>query len=178
MTPQSHGQIRDQIAMALLVSVATVLHIIEGFLPPLPLPGAKLGLANIATLVALRSLGFWSGIGVALLRSILGGLLSGNLFGPAFWMGFFGALSSGLVMALLIAVRPKTSNVTASILGAIAHSTAQILTAVRILHHSGLWGYWPVLTLVSGLTGLFSGLVADRSLKLANHWRTNQEVTP
>lgn len=161
--------------MALLVSLATALHVVEGLMPPLPLPGARLGLANVATLVALRTLGFGGGVGVSILRSMLGGLLSGSLLGPGFWMGFFGAVSSALVMSAAVAVKPRGSNALASVLGAVAHSTAQIITAVKLMHYPGLWGYWPFLTLASGVTGWFVGLVSDRSLALTKGWLTSRE---
>jgi len=44
--------------LALLVSLGLVLSIIESALPPLfPVPGARLGLANIATVIALYMFG-------------------------------------------------------------------------------------------------------------------------
>lgn len=167
--------LRDQLTLALLVGVGSVLHLIEGMLPPLPLPGVKLGLANVATLLALRLLGARASVAVAVLRSLLGALLGGTLFSPAFWMGFFGALSSALVMSGMVAIRPRGSNALTSVLGAVAHSTAQIITVIRIMRHPGLWGYWPFLTLASGVTGFFVGLVTDRSLTLTKGWLTNRK---
>jgi heptaprenyl diphosphate synthase len=89
-------------------------------------------------------------------------------------MGLAGALSSALVMGLAASFRPgKTSNVFVSTLGAITHSTAQIAVAAMLLRHAGIWGYWPVLTAISAVTGFFIGVVSDKSLPLAKRWNLN-----
>lgn len=153
----------EQLAVAMLVAVATGLHMIERLLPPLPFPGAKLGLANLATLIALRYLGFWPGVGVSVVRSVLGGLMGGSLMGPGFWMGFAGATSSAVVMGLGAKTRWfRQSNVGLSVAGAVTHSTAQVMVAVYLTHHAGLWIYLPVLLGLSMLTGVFIGIVCDK----------------
>jgi heptaprenyl diphosphate synthase len=69
---------RRLVFLSLLVALGTVLHVVEGMLlVPLPLPGVKLGLANIVTLFALHLYGFRAGMAVAMARVFLGSLLSG-----------------------------------------------------------------------------------------------------
>ncbi|MDD3599825.1 MAG: Gx transporter family protein, partial [Firmicutes bacterium] len=80
----------------MLTAVALVLHIIESLLPPLPVPGAKIGLANVSTLISLRHMGFWSGVTVSAVRSILGSMISGKFWGLGFWMSFVGATISAV----------------------------------------------------------------------------------
>jgi riboflavin transporter FmnP len=68
--------------IAMLVAQATILHYLEGLLPnPVPIPGVKLGLANIITLLALILYDFKTALNVVVLRTILGSLLNGTLFG-------------------------------------------------------------------------------------------------
>ena len=88
--------------VSFLVAVALALHIIESMLPPLPVPGAKIGLANVATLVALQFIGFWPAVAVSAIRSVLGGALSGKFLGLGFWMSFGGATTSALTMGLAL----------------------------------------------------------------------------
>lgn len=71
--------------IAILVAQASVLHYLESMFPsPLPIPGVKLGLANIITLVALVVFDFKTALQITVLRTILGSLLSGTLFGMGF----------------------------------------------------------------------------------------------
>jgi heptaprenyl diphosphate synthase len=158
---------RRQVALAMLIGAATVLHIIEQLLPPLPVPGAKIGLANAPTLIALRLMGFSAGVWVSLVRSVLGGLLSGFFFGPGFWMGFAGAVASALAIGLAVRMRRfADGNVGVSVIGAAAHSLSQLAVAVALLRHPGLWLYLPMLLGLSILTGVFIGLACDRVIKL------------
>ena len=75
------GKLQRQIQLTMLVAVALALHVIESLLPPLPVPGAKIGLANVATLVCLRYMGFWPAVGVSAVRSILGSVITGKFWG-------------------------------------------------------------------------------------------------
>ena len=86
--------------LALLVSIGLVLSIIESTFPPLlPVPGAKLGLANIATVIALYMFGPRMALEVTILRSVIGGLLRGSVIG--LFLSFSGGLVSTLVMIFL-----------------------------------------------------------------------------
>jgi len=68
---------RKTIFLSLLVSFGIVLHIIENMIPvPFPVPGAKLGLANIISLIAISFYGLKEGLIVSILRCIIGALLA------------------------------------------------------------------------------------------------------
>lgn len=45
---------------------------------PIPVPGVKLGLANVVTVYAVFSLGAWEAGGILLVRVLLGSLFSGQ----------------------------------------------------------------------------------------------------
>jgi heptaprenyl diphosphate synthase len=91
---------RRMVLLALFVSMGAVLHVVEGWLPLLlPVPGAKLGLANIISVLVIAIYGWRPALFVAVLRVFLGALLGGTLLGPAFAMSLCGALVSTLVMA-------------------------------------------------------------------------------
>lgn len=148
--------------VGLLVAVGLVLQIVEGSLPPLlPIPGAKLGLANLATVIALFFLGPAEALEVTALRTLLGGLLRGSVVGMA--LGMSGGLAAWSAMSLLYLLHPTPFSITGvSVAGAAAHNAAQLWMAVLLVNFSGLWRYLPYLLLAAVPTGLFVGVVARR----------------
>ena len=146
--------------LALLVAVGTALHLVEALLPiPLPLPGVKLGLANMVTLMAIYLYGFRDGLTVALLRVLLGSLLGGVFLSPAFLLGVTGAVGSTIVMALLVRYTKCFSAIGISMAGAVGHNIGQLLAASLLLQSTAIIFYLPVLLLTGIPTGLFTGYV-------------------
>ncbi|MBS4006893.1 MAG: Gx transporter family protein [Clostridium sp.] len=149
--------------LAILVAFALVMHTVEALLPvPMLVPGAKLGLANVITLLAFVIFGFAAAMYIAVIRSLLGGIFLGNFPGFGFYLSFSGAVISTLVMALGIALwkRGKISLVAVSIMGAVAHNTAQVTVASLVIGNFNLLKiYLPLLLLLAIPTGFFTGLV-------------------
>ena len=83
--------------VALLVALACVLQISESLIPH-PIPGLRLGLANMITLTALVVLGFKYALEIAILRTILSSFILGTFMSPGFFLSFAGAIISTLVM--------------------------------------------------------------------------------
>ena len=84
--------------MALFTTTALMLSYIESLFPFFfGVPGMKLGLANLAVVVALYFYGWREAFTVNILRIVLSGLLFGNLFSVLFSLG--GALVSFVSMA-------------------------------------------------------------------------------
>ncbi|HEY5502044.1 MAG TPA: Gx transporter family protein [Candidatus Anoxymicrobiaceae bacterium] len=148
--------------LALLVSIGLVLSIIESTFPPLlPVPGAKLGLANIATVIALYMFGPWMALEVTVLRSVIGGLLRGSVVG--LFLSFSGGLVSTLVMIFLYVLFDGTFSVVGvSVAGAVTHNVVQLLAAYLLVRHLALFYYMPYLILIAVPTGLFVGFAARR----------------
>ncbi len=148
--------------LSLLVAFAVVIHTVEAYIPfPIPVPGAKLGLANIITLLALCFYGFYSGLTVAILRSILGSLLAGGFLGYAFFFSLAGALVSTVLMAACLPLVGKghLSLISVSVIGAVSHNTAQVVTAALIIDNFHLLAvYLPYLILLAVPTGLITGM--------------------
>ena len=152
--------------IAMLVAQASVLHYMESLLPnPIPIPGVKLGLANIITLLALVLFDFKTAVNISVLRTILGAMLSGTLFGVGFFMSFSGALAAVCMMALLLSVSSGFSLVGVSIAGAIAHNLGQLAMAALILNFSGIFYYLPIMLLSSIPTGIITGLLLVELVK-------------
>lgn len=146
----------------MLTAAALALSYIESFIPvPFPVPGAKLGLANIITLIALCQLGAREALGIALARVLIAGFLFGSAGSILYALS--GAVLSWAVMALC---RRRCSVVLTSVLGGIAHNAGQLMTACAVLQTRALiWAYGPALFVLGTLTGLFTGLCATQVLK-------------
>jgi heptaprenyl diphosphate synthase len=148
--------------IGLLVALGLVLQIIEGTIPPiLPLPGAKLGLANLATVIALVALGPWEALVVNVLRCLLGGLLRGSFVGLT--LSLVAGTAATLVMAALYGLGPRAFSLTGiSIAGAVTHNATQLAVAMWLVGFPGLKYYLPYLLLIALPTGIFIGLAARR----------------
>ena len=142
---------------ALLTAMALALSYMEGFLPILPLPGAKLGLANIVTLFALYALGPAQAILILAARCILGAMFVGNLNALLFsLLGGFAALGTEILLKRC----RKLSVYGVSVGGAAAHHCGQVAAAILTLGNSAPLGYLPLLLWVSLFTGTVTGLLA------------------
>jgi heptaprenyl diphosphate synthase len=160
--------VRRILTLALFTGMELALSAVESMIPPfLPLPGVKLGLANIITLIALAYVPKKQVFVVILMRLILTGLVTGTLFVPVFWMSCGGGLLSFAVMALLSG-RRMFSAVGVSLAGAAAHNTGQLLSAAFLLGNVGLFYYLPWLLLWSIPMGLFTGFSAWSAIRALN----------
>lgn len=149
-----------QIALgAVLTALALGLSVMENMFPVtavIPLPGVKLGLANIVTLFALYQLGSRSALSILIARCLLGSLFAGNV--SALLFSLMGGLAAMLVMIGLTHFR-RLSVFGVSIGGAAAHNIGQIGAAIITLGDTAVLGYLPVLLGVSLITGTVTGLV-------------------
>jgi heptaprenyl diphosphate synthase len=153
---------RRLIILGLFVAVAGVLHAVEGWLPlPVPVPGVKLGLANIVTLAVIVLYGWRDALTVAVVRVVLGTLLGGAFLGPSFALGLSGAVASTLAMAYAChRWQPALSLVGVSVVGAAVHNIAQISVASLLVVNAALLWYLPYLILFALPTGLATGFTA------------------
>jgi heptaprenyl diphosphate synthase len=151
---------RKLVTLSLLIAMGAALHAVEGMLSlPMPLPGVKLGVANIVTLLALCRFGFRAGMTVALARVLLGSLVGGLFLAPGFLLSLSGGCAGALVMAILLRGTRCFSVIGISVAGAVGHNLGQLAAAGLILHSSAVMSYLPVLLLAAVPTGLFTGSV-------------------
>ena len=145
------------VLLAMLTAVAMILSYVESLLPPVGIPGVKMGLANIAVIFALFRFGWKEAAALSLVRVVLVSLLFGSV--GAMLYSLAGAVLSLAVMALLRRI-DRFSTVGISVAGGVAHNAGQILMAMLILQTKQLLGYLPVLA-VSGIAGgVLTGLAA------------------
>jgi len=151
--------------IALFVSLSCVLQIAESMFPH-PIPGLRLGLANMITLVALVTLGFKAALEVALLRAILSSFLMGTFMSPPFVLSLSGALLSTCAMGLLFRISGsrghyRFSLIGISIVGALCHNLTQLMLAYFILiKHEGIFVFLPWLCIGGVVMGWVTGAIA------------------
>ena len=155
---------------ASLVAMACVLQIAESLIPN-PVPGVRLGLANIITLVTMADLGFGAAMEVAVLRTVVSSLVLGSFLTPGFMLSFSSALASTAVMCIFwrFSVRFPVrgfSLIGISIAGAVAHNASQLFLAYFLMiRHKSIFYFAPWLVISGVLMGWFTGLVAAEVLK-------------
>lgn len=162
---KNNSTVKRLCLLALLTSQALVLSIVEGMLPiPIGIPGIKLGLANIITIVSLVYFGYLDTLFIILIRCIIASLFTG---GPViFLFSIAGAILSASVMWLLLKILPNfLSLVGISIAGSIFHNIGQITIACLLMSDMSVMYYLPVL-LISGISmGCFVGFCSSFLIK-------------
>ena len=168
-------KVRRITTLALLSAVALTIFMIEAQIPALvPIPGVKLGLANIVTVFTVFHFRGRDGALVLSTRVFLGAIFAGN-FSTILYSAAGGLLAITITI-LSKRVLTKKQLWVAGVLGSIAHCIGQMAVAVLVSRTVSLLIYLPVLILCGIVTGLFTGLCAQflviRGEKL---WKTGSE---
>ena len=142
--------------LGLLGACAVTLSLLEGFLPPLPFlpPGAKAGFSNIVTMFTASYFGLAPTLCLCLIKSLFVLITRGV---SAFCMSMLGGIASGVVMWLCF--RFRFSLLFTGIAGALAHNTAQLLTAIVLTGTPYLYTYYPFLLIFAVIAGSITGLI-------------------
>ena len=157
--------------LALLSAIALTIFMVEAQIPPLvPIPGIKLGLANIVTVFTVFTLGSKEGAAVLFVRIFLGAVFAGNF--STILYSAAGGICAILVTIVLKRLLTKKQLWIAGVCGAMAHSIGQMAMAIAITQTPGLAIYLPVMLFVSILTGTFTGLCAQFLVNRGNLWKT------
>ena len=165
-------KIKKLVLLALLTAIALTIFMVEAQIPaPVPIPGIKLGLANIVTVFAVFAIGSREGMAVLFCRIFLGAVFSGN-FSTIFYSAAGGLLSILTTVLLKRIVTNKQLWVVGAF-AAVAHSVGQMIAAVIISGTPQLLLYLPIMIVISILTGLFTGLCAQLLLDRGDQlWKT------
>ena len=153
--------------MALLTSLALIIFIIEASLPSLaPIPGIKLGLANIITVYAIFKLSPLDTLSILLARIFLGSIFSGNMSVILY------SLAGGVLCYLSMLVMKRFLSLNqiwiCSIIGAISHNIGQITVAILITSTPSLIYYLPFLMVSAIVSGAFTGFCAQYLINRLN----------
>ena len=158
--------------LGLLSAIALTIFMVEAQIPPVvPLPGVKLGLANIVTVFAVFALGPKEGAAVLFVRIFLGAVFAGN-FSSILYSAAGGACAIGMTI-LLRKILKNSQLWVAGSFGAVAHSAGQMAMAVIVTGTPAIAVYLPIMIAISIVTGLFTGLCAQFLMNRGgNLWKT------
>lgn len=147
----------------ILVALALIFSYIEHLIPmPVPVPGVKLGLANLVTLTGLFFLNPLQVLLILITRIALAGFMFGNLSTIIY------SLSGGLVSFLVMLLAKKIklfSPLGVSILGGVFHNLGQLLIAMLVLKSNALIAYLPILIIIGSISGTLIGIAAKALCK-------------
>ena len=146
--------------LGLLTGIALILFVLESFLPQL-IPGGRIGLSQLVTLLVLFWFGWREAATVLIARVLLGSLFAGGLMNPVFVLSLGGGIAALLVMALSLEYLPMASPLGISVLGAAAHNLAQLaLASLFLVGQASVWNLLPYFLWASLVSGTAIGLIA------------------
>lgn len=149
--------------ISMLLALSITLGILESFLE-LPIPGIKLGLANIPILIALYIYGVKESIFLSLLK-----VLFISLIRTGFNITFLFSLSGALLSIIMMIIFKKISNLSIigiSVIGSIFHIIGQIFVSLLILKIDLI--YFVPLILIGTITGIIIGYISNETIKVLN----------
>lgn len=162
--------------LAMFTGLSLIMFIIEGLFPPMIIPGAKMGLANIFSFAALIMYSPVEAFIVVAVRTGLGAIYAGNV--SALLYSFTGGVVSMAVSSVLMyTAYPRISVMSVSVAAAVAHNITQNVVFVFLSGSALMFGYMPYLVLlgivsgaiVGGVTMLvFRGVPTNAFLKVIN----------
>jgi len=141
----------------LFVALAFILSYIESLIPmPVPIPGIKIGLANLVVIAGLYTMGPKEAFSLSIVRIILIGFTFGNLSTMIY------SLAGGLLSCILMIFISKFkifSIIGVSIIGGVSHNMGQILVAMVVVQSSFLFYYLPFLLIAGTISGTVIGII-------------------
>lgn len=151
--------------ITMFVAIAIIFHMVEGMIPiPIPIPGFKLGLANIVGLIALYMYGSNVMLGVNFMRVIIASLLHGIIFGTGFWLSLSGVIFSCLA-AIIAKQKTPMSIYGVSIASSVFHVIGQMIAVTFIYEQFLMGAILPILIVLSIPTGISVGYISQMVLK-------------
>ncbi|GFK23331.1 Gx transporter family protein [Tetragenococcus halophilus] len=169
------SHLRKIIFISLLIAQGVVLGLIENMIPyPFAFaPGAKIGLANLITIISLFTMSKKDSFLLVCLRLILTTLLGGTL--STFLYSMSGAMLSYFGMLLVKKIGPKyVSIIGISATGGFMHNVGQLLTASFIAQTWSVLLYLPILSFLGILSGIAIGIAANYLLRRVDTLRRFQ----
>lgn len=153
--------------LALFTAMSLIVFLIESLFPPLFLPGAKMGLSNIFSLLTLVTMGVWQAYTVVIVRTLLGAMLTGSL--STLMYSFSAGLVAVTVSVVLFKIfGDKLSLVSISVAAAVCHNITQNFVFVAVSQTPQMLGYAPYLAAIGVLAGIIVGIAVTLIRKLVD----------
>ncbi len=142
----------------MLLAFALILGYVETLIPfTFGIPGIKLGLANLAVVLALYLSGGREAFLIDILRIVLGGFLFGNMYSILY------SMAGGLLSFFLMLLLKRTGRFGipgVSMAGGVSHNIGQLIVAAFVVETKGLFYYMPILLAAGLLTGFLIGALS------------------
>lgn len=157
MTTKKTAQLGVYIALAMILSY------VESLIPfSFGIPGIKLGLTNVVTVIMMYTYGIPGALGVAVLRAVLSGFMFGNAFSIIYSV-------AGCVLSFIFMYILKKTNrfaiISVSAAGGVMHNVGQLIVAANVVKTYSVIYYAPVLIIAGVFTGIIIGIVSDEIVK-------------
>lgn len=150
---------QNLVKLSLLTAISLAIFVIETRIPNLiPIPGVKLGLANIITVWSVYNCKAHETAMMLLARIILGAIFCGTAL--SFIYSFCGAAACFAICIAIKRLIPRDKMWLMSIIGAIFHNIGQITAATIIMRTTAVLVYIPILMISGIIAGFFCGLGA------------------
>ncbi len=145
--------------LSLLTAAALIIFVIELRFPGIiPVPGIKLGLANIITVFAAYRYTAGETVMVLSVRVFLGAAFAGNM--SALIYSVSGAALCLVGILLLVKIIPAENMWLTSAAGAVLHNTGQLFAAAAVMRSAAVFAYFPILVFAGCIAGAFTGICA------------------
>ena len=144
----------------IFTALALILGYVELLIPiHFGIPGAKLGLANLITIL------------LSVARVVLGGFIFSNLFSILY------SLAGGILSLIVMGILKKTGKFTVvgvSVCGGVFHNVGQLAVAMAVVQTYEVGYYFPVLLIAGLLTGMLIGMISAEVLKRTKNLRLKE----
>ena len=142
--------------LSVLAAMALIMFMVESLFPPLFLPGAKMGLSNIFSMLAVFLLGPTDALVLVVVRTTLGSVFTGNVSTLLYSMS--AGIVSVIVTSLLVEFAyPRVSIVAISVVAAVIHNLTQNIVFCLISNTPQMFAYMPWLALLGVVAGIIVG---------------------
>ena len=150
--------------VALMASLALIFSYVEAIIPYNPgIPGIKLGIANIVTVIALYKFSWKEAACVSVIRIVIAGLLFNGVF------GMFYSLAGAVLSLIGMIILKKTGlfSVTGvSMAAGVLHNLGQLFVAAALIEDLRIFFYFPVLLFSGIAAGILVGIASAMILKV------------
>ena len=142
--------------LAVLTAMGLIMFMVESLFPPLILPGAKMGLSNIFSLLTVIVLGPVEAIILVVIRTTLGSIFTGNV--STLMYSLTAGLVSVVVSVILVEfIYPKVSIIAISVVAAVMHNLTQNVVFCLVSNTPEMFSYMPWLALLGVVAGIIVG---------------------
>ena len=153
----NNKKIRQMVVISLFLAISVVVSYVESFIP-IPIPGVKLGLANVITLFLLQEGKWKESLFILIARILIVSFIRGTFLNVTFFMSLGGGIVAYIVMFIFSRIK-ILSSITISVLGSVSHVVGQIIIAYLYTSTKGVIYYLPIIMFLGIITGIISGII-------------------